>query len=692
LKLLLRNILNLRYQFVTLCIIFWTGTNATIAASEGLSKTIATSASSHNSQVLAQNPQPDPKTDEVSQNVKCVSIAPVVRPSSPDATAPESSPPQPNQNRQTQLNFTPENNQQQPQPNVVFPQPNQNNFPQPQLNPAPENNQQQPQPEEAPASSQNNLTPENNQQQPQPEETDVPSQDNLTPENNQQQPQPNQRFLVKKIDVRGYKIFSAEKIKSITQPLEGKNVTVQELADVADKITALYLKDGYITSRAVLVDQTVETGEIIIRVFEGGIDEIRVEGTQRINKEYICSRIRRAGLNPLRKQKLEDQLILLRSDPIFKNFEASLRPADTSKFGQSTIVVRVSEANSFKSAFGVDNYSPPSVGSERFGAGLVYRSLVTSGDQISASYNRSTTGGLNLYDFNYRLPLNAMDGTLQVRAAITASKITEQQYKKFNISGDSDLYEINYRQPLMRTPRQEFALSLGFAYQDGQTFLFDSPYPFGVGPDKNGVSRTSVFRFGQDYVSREKNGAWSARSLFNFGTGLFDATTNKEPTPDGQFFSWYGQLQRTQKLNEDQLLIVGLDLQLTPDSLLPSQQFIIGGAQTVRGYRQNARSGDNGVRFSIENQITVLRNEAGLATLQLSPFIDLGAVWNQSDNPNNVFLPRQRFLSSGGLGLLWQPVPNFNVRLDYGIPFVNLSSRGDNVQDSGFHFSVYYQP
>lgn len=669
-KLLLRNMLNIKYKFAILCIIFSTGTNAS-AASQGLSKTIATSTNSHNSQVLAQNPQPDSRQDEVSQNVKCVSITPVVRPSSPDANpAPESSPPEPNENTQTPLNVTPENNQEQPQPNVVFPKPNQNNFPQAQLNPG--------------------LT--NNQQQPEPLETPTPSQENPTPENNQQQPQPNQRFLVKKIDVRGYKIFSAEKIKSITGPLEGKNVTLQELADVADKITALYLKDGYITSRAVLVDQTVETGEIVIRVFEGGVDEIRVEGNQRINPEYICSRIRLAGLNPLSKQKLEDQLILLRSDPIFKNLEASLRPADTTKFGQSTIVVRVSEANSFKSAFGVDNYSPPSVGSERFGVGLVYRSLVTSGDQISGSYNRSTTGGLNLYDFNYRIPLNAMDGTLQLRAAITDSKITDQQYKKLNIRGDSDLYEINYRQPLMRTPRQEFALSLGFAYQDGQTFLSDRPYAFGIGPDRNGVSRTSVFRFGQDYVSREKNGAWSARSLFNFGTGLFDATTNNEPTPDGQFFSWYGQLQRTQKLNEDQLLIVGLDLQLTPDSLLPSQQFIIGGVQTVRGYRQNARSGDNGVRFSIENQITVLRNEAGLPTLQLSPFIDLGAVWNQPDNPNNRFQLNQRFLSSGGLGLLWQPMPNLNLRLDYGIPFVNLSDRGNNAQDSGFHFSVYYQP
>ncbi|PAX54546.1 peptide ABC transporter permease [Brunnivagina elsteri CCALA 953] len=596
------------------------------------------------SDVVAQYYLADSKSEhKVSQaefsHAKCVSIASDIRPPKANS-APEATPP-------------PENTPEPDRDNSQIP-----------LNPTPENNQQQPQ----------------------------PSQDNPTPENNQQ-PQPNKRFLVKKIDVRDSKIFNAEQIKSITQPLEGKDATLQELADVADKITALYLKNGYITSRAVLVDQTIETGEIVIRVFEGGVDEIRVEGNQRINSDYICSRIRLAGLNPLRQQKLEDQLILLRSDPIFKNLEASLRPSDGDKFGQSTIIVRVTEANPFKGALGVDNYSPPSIGSERLGVGLSYRNLVTSGDQISASYNRSTTGGLNLYDFNYRVPLNPMDSTLQVRAVINDTKITDPQYKNLNIRGDFQQYEINYRQPLIRTPRQEFALSLGFAYQDGQTFLFDNlPFPFGVGSDKNGVSRTSVVKFGQDYVSREKNGSWSARSLFNFGTGLFDATTNKEPIPDGQFFSWYGEVQRTQKLSEDQLLIIGLDLQLTPNSLLPSQQFVIGGAQTVRGYRQNARSGDNGVRFSIEDRITVLRNEGGLATLQFSPFIDLGAVWNHPDNPNNGSLPRQRFLSSGGLGLLWQPIPNFNIRLDYGIPFVNLSDRGDNAQDSGFHFSVYYQP
>jgi hemolysin activation/secretion protein len=262
------------------------------------------------------------------------------------------------------------------------------------------------------------------------------------------------------------------------------------------------------------------------------------------------------------------------------------------------------------------------------------------------------------------------------------------------IRGSQNLYEINYRQPLTRSPKEEFALSVGFTHQDGQTFVFDNlGTPFGIGADQDGVSRTSVIKFSQDYVKRNPQGAWSVRSQFNFGTGLFDATINNAPIPDGRFFSWLGQVQRVQRLNKDNLLVVQGDLQLTPDSLLPSQQFVIGGGQSVRGYRQNARSGDNGFRFAVENRMTVLRDESGIATIQLIPFLELGSVWNQSDNPNK--LPKQTFLGSAGLGLLWNQamgIEQLSLRLDYGIPFINLSDRGNNAQDNGFYFSVKYQP
>lgn len=81
------------------------------------------------------------------------------------------------------------------------------------------------------------------------------------------------------------------------------------------------------------------------------------------------------------------------------------------------------------------------------------------------------------------------------------------------------------------------------------------------------------------------------------------ATENDEPTPDGQFLSWLGQVQRVQVLGNNNFLVIQGDLQLTGNSLLPSQQFVIAGGQSVRGYRQNARSGDNGALFSIKDRL-----------------------------------------------------------------------------------------
>ncbi|MBW4562862.1 MAG: ShlB/FhaC/HecB family hemolysin secretion/activation protein [Mojavia pulchra JT2-VF2] len=503
-----------------------------------------------------------------------------------------------------------------------------------------------------------------------------------------------ERIYVRKIQVIDSTVFSENELNAAVQPFEGRELTQEEIAKAADAVTQLYLNKNYINSRAIPVARQLGStdGVAIIRVIEGRLAEIEIQGTKRLNPSYIRSRIELGAGIPLNTIKLEEQLRLLRLDPLFNNIEASLRP--TGKVGQSILIVRVDEANPFTSSLSIDNYSPPSIGAERFGIQLSHRNLTGNGDELAGSYYRTLTGGSNVFDFSYQIPVNAMNGKVRLRVAPNRNEITEPPFDQLGIRADQDVYEISYRQPLVRSPREEFALSLGFTYEDGQTFLFDRlPTPFGIGPDPNGVSRTSVLKFSQDYVRRDPQGAWFLLSQFRLGTGLFDATINNDPIPDGRFFSWLGQIQRVQQLNDNHLLLIQADLQLTPDSLLPSQQFVIGGGQSVRGYRQNIRSGDNGFRLAIEDRITVERNEAGLPTIQFAPFIDLGTVWNQSDNPNK--LPNQTFLASAGLGLLWNQAFGFDrltLRLDYGVPFVNLADRGNNAQDEGFYFSVRYQP
>ncbi|BAU10736.1 polypeptide-transport-associated domain-containing protein [Leptolyngbya sp. NIES-3755] len=488
---------------------------------------------------------------------------------------------------------------------------------------------------------------------------------------------PTTPIAVSKIQITGSTVFKPADFAALTQPFEGKTATLADLRNIADSITKLYLSKGYINSRAILGDQQIINGVVEIQVIEGSVELIEVAGTTRLSPDYIRRRVRLGATTPLRQDTLEEQLRLLRTDPILSDVEATLRPGNA--LGKSILVVNVREANSIYGGFTADNYSSPLIGSERIGGYLGFRNPAGFGDELTFAYNRSTSGGANLYDINYRLPVNPLNGTIQFRIAPTSNRITDERISRgAEIRGSSDLYEISYRQPIVRSLRQEFALSLGFALQNGETFV--------VGDDAfNTNNRARVLKLGQDYLSRDAQGTWALRSQFNFGLDIFNPTVNSGSQADGLFFSWIGQVQRIQRISDSNFLIAQFDVQLTPDSLIPSQQFVIGGGQSVRGFRQNARSGDNGFRFSLEDRIAIVRNADGNPSLQLAPFVDVGKVWNVRGRID------ESLLAGGGLGLIWQPLDRLTIRLDYAIPFRSVQERGSNLQDSAFYFSTNLQ-
>jgi hemolysin activation/secretion protein len=495
----------------------------------------------------------------------------------------------------------------------------------------------------------------------------------------------NQEFYIKNIEVKDNSIFNNE-INAITKDYQNKNVTSQNLEDIANQITQLYLNQGYITTRAI-VDNII--GDVaIIRVDEGQIEVIEIEGTQRL-ENYVRQRVALGTTTPLNSGDLEDQLRLLKTDPLIDNIEATLRPGSGEK--QSILTVKVTEADPFFATIGTDNYSPPSIGGTQMTFAAGYGNVFGFGDSFSVSYQprlEDWAGTYNL-DIYYNAPLNPMNGSLQARVSIQENTVVEGDFQELDISGESQFYELSYRQPLIRNPREELGLSLGMSYRNGQTFTFQGPTPFGVGPDEDGITRTNVITFGQDYVKRQNIGAWALRSQLRMGVGLFDVTTsNRANDPDGYFLAWLGQVQRVQLLSPDNLLIIQGDIQLSFDPLLPTEQFVIGGGQSVRGYRQNVRAGDNGFRFSIEDRITLIRNEEKFPVFQLAPFFDMGSVWNVRGNPN--FSADQRFIAALGLGFIWQPIENLNMRIDYAPPLINLIDRGNNIQDDGLYFNLKY--
>ncbi|MEO1466513.1 MAG: ShlB/FhaC/HecB family hemolysin secretion/activation protein, partial [Cyanobacteria bacterium J06633_1] len=335
----------------------------------------------------------------------------------------------------------------------------------------------------------------------------------------------------------------------------------------------------------------------------------------------------------------------------------------------------------------------PSVGAERLGFDYSYRSLIQPGDRFALRYSPRLRALGDTFDLGleYQIPVNANNGKVTTGINLNRNEVIDpigDDFDDLEIEGESEQFNLGFHQPLIRDPRQELALSLAFDYQDGQTLLFQEGTPFGQGADEDGNTTTSVFRLGQEYIRRQVSGAWALRSQFNLGTNIFGATENDEPTPDGQFLSWLGQVQRVQVLGNNNFLVIQGDLQLTGNSLLPSQQFVIGGGQSVRGYRQNARSGDNGALFSIKDRLTLLKNQAGEAKLTLTTFLNLGTVWNNDGNPNEQ--PDQTLIAALGVGLIWEPINGLNFQLDYAPPLIDLNDEGDDLQDNGLHFSLDY--
>lgn len=489
-----------------------------------------------------------------------------------------------------------------------------------------------------------------------------------------------ERFPVKKIEVLGNSVFKNEIDKLVQEYEQKKEISFEDLIALRTKITQLYINNKYTTSGAfVLNEQFLETGIIRIQVVEGTLEKIEINGLTRLEDSYVRSRLKIATNPPLNENRIKEALQLLQFDPIIEKIDAKLIAGSTP--GRSILQVQLIEAPAFHAGIGFGNNQSPSIGSLEGSVFVVHDNFVGFGDQVFVEYG--ITEGLDIYNISYKLPVNALNGSLNFRYSNNNSKIVEDPFDDLGIRSDSQTLSFSFRQPLVRKPETEFAIGVGLDLRRSQTFLLnDVPYSFSEGPE-NGRSKITVIRFFQDWVKRSTTQVFAVRSQFSFGIDAFDATVNNIGT-DGRFFSWLGQFQWVKQISPRMLLLTRIDTQLTPDSLLSLERFSIGGVGTVRGYRQNQLVSDNGVLGAVELRLPLSTNPR---TLQIIPFFEIGTGWNnRGENPD------PSMLVSLGFGLEWQIFRGLDVRLDYGIPLVGVKDKGDSLQDNGVYFSLRYQP
>ncbi len=148
-------------------------------------------------------------------------------------------------------------------------------------------------------------------------------------------------------------------------------------------------------------------------------------------------------------------------------------------------------------------------------------------------------------------------------------------------------------------------------------------------------------------------------------------------------------------------LIAGISLrnearyQISNGNLLGSEQFGLGGWETVRGYDERESSGDQG---------WLVRNEIWSPRLSLSEWITMAKwgdlhelndnlqgylFWDYGVTMNRRLLPNENpdtELSSVGLGLRYRISNYFSLRADYGVQLLDTGANKRN--DGRFHLGA----
>ncbi len=499
-------------------------------------------------------------------------------------------------------------------------------------------------------------------------------------------------IIVRKFEVVGNTVFSQAEIDEVLKPYTTRPLSFNELLEVQAELTNLYVKNGYINSGAFIPPQDIEDRVITIQVVEGIVEDIEVTGLGRLNTAYVRSRLELATDRPLNRDKLLQALQLLRLDPLIGNVSAELsagvHPAS------SILEVNVQEADPFSALISYDNYRVPSIGTDRRQVQLTHKNLLGFGDRANVAYI-NTDGSDSLSNVSYSVPINARNGKITLAYNYSESEIIEEPFDSLNIESESSHYEISYRQPIYQTPNKEIALGIAFTRDDAKTppLVLDIPgqerqiIPLSRGANEAGEINVSAIRLFQEYVNRSESQVLALRSEFSFGLDVFDATSNSGGEPDSKFLTWQGQAQYFKVLSDDISLLFKADLQLSDQPLVGLEKFRLGGALSVRGYRQDTLLADNGFFASTELRTTIINIPQWNANLQLVPFVDFGTVWN-TDNirfENNT-------LVSVGAGLRLN-VSNFlSARIDWGIPLVDIENQGNSLQEDGIYFSIQLKP
>ncbi|MFK3662105.1 ShlB/FhaC/HecB family hemolysin secretion/activation protein [Scandinavium sp. NPDC088450] len=428
-------------------------------------------------------------------------------------------------------------------------------------------------------------------------------------------------FTIHRIVLDDATLIDARKQQKLLAPWLNQCLDMARINQLTNTVSDWYISRGYITSRAFLTEQDLRSGELHLAILEGRLEKIRMDGAPDRELKMAFPGLEGHILNLRDIEQGMEQINRARTTPV----QIEILPG--SKQGWSIVNLTATPEFPLSGSVSFDNSGQKSTGVGQINAGLTGNNLLgladswfVSGGRSSAFSNSkdaqnfaagvSVPYGYSLFDYSYSW--NNYLSTIDNNGYIWRS------------SGDTETHRFNFSHVLFRNGDIKTGVSVGLSHRINRNYLDD------VLLQSSSRKLTSLL-FGLNHTQKILGGVATLNPTFSRGMPWFDAESDGNKNgdlPKAQFRKWSLNASYQRPVADNLWWLASAYGQWTPDRLYGSERMTIGGESSVRGFKEQSISGDNGAYWRNELNYTLFT----LPVIgQVSALVALDGGWLHSD-------------------------------------------------------------
>lgn len=493
-------------------------------------------------------------------------------------------------------------------------------------------------------------------------------------------------FDVLEYRVLGNTTLPPVEIERAVYPYLGPGKTFNDVESARQSLERAYRAAGYQTVFVDIPEQQVDEGIVRLRITEGRVDRVHVTGARYFSNRKILAAVPALARGDVPKlAEVQEELNALNQASRDRAIVPVLKAGRTP--GTVDVELKVDDELPLHGSLELNDRYTADTSRLRLTASISYDNLFQRQHSFSLQYQTApeepSDSRAIVGSYVFRVP--TWDQTTFALYAVD-SKSDIAALGTLSVLGTGNIFGMRAIRALPSQANYFQSLTMGLDYKD---FLED----IRLEDDEGLTTPIRYIDWSLAYTGTKRTE--STVTTFNLGAnfGIRGLVNDSAEFADKRFmaqpnyFYVRGGVQQLWRLPLHMQTFVRLSGQFAVSPLVSNEQFIIGGADTVRGYLESSQLGDYGAAETFE-----LRNDWLSQLLQMPPgaayvlaFVDAGQVAVLDPLPSQV----SRFsLASWGFGLRVGGWHGAELALDVARALKDSSSV--QAGDDRAHFSFRY--